>query len=141
MTNPLTASELAQLSTQVEEQLRELNSASVLTRASFSEPKSPPTDLPPKQRQAIEQHSDESAEHFLHKLSNQAKDILCSADSDLQKEYEIFGNLKKDELLEKLAGLLAVMGFSTGALQMLSVAVAVYILHIGLKTFSRKYCK
>ncbi len=59
----------------------------------------------------------------------------------MQKQYEIFGNLKKDELLDKLAGLIAAMSFAGVALQVLLVATAVYILHIGIKAFSDKYCK
>jgi hypothetical protein len=142
MTQHLTADLLTELSQQVEAQLQELDEmAPIAKRAKSSFSEKAPVELPPKQRQAIEENANEEANGFLTKFVNTAKSLLCSADSDLQKEYEVFGDLKKDTLLEKLAGVLAVMGFSGAALQMLTVAMAVYILHIGVKAFSNKYCK
>jgi hypothetical protein len=142
MTQQFTTEQLAQLSQQVDAQLQELNEmAPIMKRAKVQFSDKKPSELPPKQQQVIEENAKETAESFLQKFVNSAKSILCSADSDLQKEYEVFGDLKKDALLEKLAGVLAVMGFSGAALQMLTVAITVYILHIGVKTFSNKYCK
>ncbi|RKZ78948.1 MAG: hypothetical protein DRR19_25650 [Candidatus Parabeggiatoa sp. nov. 1] len=144
MTTHFTATELADLSAQVDAQLGELDNMVPTTMRgakSALPPDKPPTELPPKQRKDIEETAQEEADHFLVKLTDTAKHIFCNADSDLQKRYGMFGNLKKDELLEKLAGGIAVLGFSGIALHILSVAIAVYILHIGVKAFSSKYCQ
>jgi len=77
----------------------------------------------------------------LQKFAQTAKDVICEANSDLHKQYDTFGGLKKEEVLEKFASLLAVMGFSEVALNVLTVAITVYVLHIGIKRFSEKYCQ
>jgi hypothetical protein len=97
-------------------------------------------DLPHKQRKAIEDNTKKEAPSFLQEFADKAKEIICDAESDLRKEYDLLGEVDKVTLLERLAALFAVMGFSGIALQVLTVAVAVYIIHIGLKPFADKYC-
>jgi hypothetical protein len=60
-------------------------------------PNKPPDNLPPIQHQAIEEQSQENPETFLQKFANQqkAKNLICDADSDLRKQYDVFGALKK----------------------------------------------
>lgn len=100
----------------------------------------PDDDLPPNQRKAIEDNTQKEAPSFLQEFADKAKEMLCDADSDLRKEYEQFGEVDKVTLLERFAVLLTVMGFSGIGLQVLTVAVTVYIIHIGLKPFAEKYC-
>ncbi len=66
--------------------------------------------------------------------------MLCDAESDLRKDYDLLGEVDKVTLLERFAVLLTVMGFSGIGLQVLTVAVTVYIIHLGLKPFAEKYC-
>jgi hypothetical protein len=66
--------------------------------------------------------------------------MLYDADSDLRKEYTQFGEVDKVTLLERLAALLAVMSFSGIGLHVLTVAITVYIIHIGLEPFADRYC-
>ena len=148
MNHVLTTEELASLSAQVDDQLRELSQeyeeyTRGMTKGDtqmFSTPK-PDDDLPAKQRKTIEDNTQKEAPSFLEEFADKAKEMLCDADSDLRKEYEQFGGFDKVGLLEKMAGLLAVMGFSGMGLQVLAVAITVYIIHIGLKPFADKYCK
>ncbi|HAI68045.1 MAG TPA: hypothetical protein DCM38_01250 [Gammaproteobacteria bacterium] len=146
MSDIFTTEQLANLSAQVDEQLRDLGKGYALEVSKrgdtqlFSAPQ-PDDDLPPKQRKAIEDNTKKEAPSFLQEFADKAKEILCDADSDLRKEYEQFGGVDKVSLLERLAGLLAVMGFSGMGLQVLAVAITVYIIHLGLKPFADKYCK
>jgi len=135
MTQYLATEQLAKLSVQVEEQLAELKSSALLRG---SEDK---IEEFSKQRQAIEKATDEGADSFLQKFADKSKAVLCNANSDFQKQYEAFGGLKKDEVLDKFAALLAVSGFAGVALNILTVAITVYVLHIGIKKFADKYCK
>jgi hypothetical protein len=137
MTQYLATEQLVKLSAQVEAQLAELKS-SALSRKRGSEDN---IEELSKQRQAIEKTTEEDADSFLQKFADKSKELICNANSDLQKQYEAFGGLKKDEVLDKLAALLAVSGFAGVALDILTVAVTVYVLHIGIKKFAEIYCK
>ncbi|HIE02338.1 MAG TPA: hypothetical protein EYP59_18990 [Thiotrichaceae bacterium] len=145
MNHVFTTEQLASLSAQVDEQLRDLGKGYALEVSKrgdtqlFSAPL-PDDDLPPKQRKAIEDNTKKEAPSFLQEFADKAKEILCDADSDLRKEYEQFGEVDKVTLLERFAVLLTVMGFSGIGLQVLTVAVTVYIIHLGLKPFADKYC-
>jgi len=135
MTQYLTVEQLNDLSAQVDEQLADLESAAFMQKGLSDNLKQLP-----KQCKAIENIVKENIDSFLQKFAEKAKEVICHADSDLHKRYAVYGGLKKDEVLEKFAGLLAVMGFSGAALNILTVAIVVYVLHIGLKQFSEKYC-
>ena len=135
MTQYLATEQLAKLSVQVEEQLAELKSSALLRGSKDN------IEEFSKQRQAIEKTTEEDADSFLQKFADKSKEVLCNANSDLQKQYEAFGGLKKDEVLDKFAALLAVSGFAGVALNILTVAITVYVLHIGIKKFADKYCK
>ncbi len=132
----LTTEQLTQLSAQVEEQLAELKSSALLRKGEEDK-----IEAFSKQKQAIEKTTEEEADRFLQKFAKQSKEVICNANSDLHKQYESFGGLKKDEVLDKFAALLAVSGFSGVAVNVLTVAITVYFLHIGLKKFSEKYCQ
>ncbi|HEC84912.1 MAG: hypothetical protein DRR19_13975 [Candidatus Parabeggiatoa sp. nov. 1] len=145
MSDIFTTEELAALSAQVDEQLGELSEgyARGMKRGDTQLFSAAPQDddLPPEQRKAIEDKAHEKADTFLQTFADKAKEMLCDAESDLRKEYAMFGEIDKVTLLERFAALLAVMGFSGIGLQVLAVAVTVYILHIGLKPFADKYCR
>ena len=148
MSDIFTTEELATLSAQVDEQLRELSQHQSREEYAPGMKKGETQqfsvhqeeDFPPKQRKAIEDNAKKEAPSFLQEFADKAKEIICDADSDLRKEYTQFGEVDKVTLLERFAVLLTVMGFSGIALQVLTVAVAVYIIHIGLKPFANKYC-
>jgi len=53
--------------------------------------------------------------------------MLCDAESDLRKDYDLLGEVDKVTLLERFAALLAMMGFSGIGLQVLTIAITVYI--------------
>jgi hypothetical protein len=142
MTKIFTTEELKTLSAQVDQQLRELEIMPVAEAKSVTRQPQPPLDeLPPQQHQAIEEQVQENPKTFLQKFAHQAKALICNADSDLRTQYQLFGDLNKEETLEKFAGFLAVMGFSGTALKILTVAITVYVIRIGIQAFSKKYCQ
>ena len=142
MTQIFTIEEIKTLSAQVDEQLYELEITPVAEAKSITRQPQPPLDeLPPQQHQAIEEQVQENPNTFLQKFAHQAKALICNANSDLRKQYQLFGDLNKEDALEKFAGFLAVMGFSGIALQILTVAITVYMIRIGIQTFSKKYCQ
>jgi hypothetical protein len=143
MSDIFTKEELATLSAQVDEQLRELSEgyAPGMRKGETQQfGVRQDDDLPPKQRQDIEDNAHENADTFLQTFADKAKEIICDAESDLRKKYKWFGKVDKVVLLERFSVLLAVMGFSGIGLQVLAVAITVYIIHIGLKPFADKYC-
>ena len=143
MSNIFTTTELAALATQVDEQLRELSKgyAPDMKKGETRQfSVRTDDDFPPEQRKTIEDNTKKEARSFLQEFADKAKEILCDAESDLRKEYDLLGEVNKVTLLERFAALLAVMGFSGIGLQVLTVAVTVYIIHIGLKPFADKYC-
>ncbi|MDM8565874.1 hypothetical protein QUF74_09500 [Candidatus Halobeggiatoa sp. HSG11] len=145
MNNIFTTEELTALASQVDEQLRELSkySSDVSKRGDetqlFSVGKD--DDLPSIQRKAIEDKTSKKADSFLEEFADKAKEVLCDADSDLRKKYDMFGDADKVVLLERFAGFLAAMGFSGIALEVLLLAITVFVIHIGLTPFAKKYCK
>jgi len=143
MSNIFTTTELAALAAQVDEQLRELGKgyAPGMKKGETRQfSVRTDDDFPPEQRKTIEDNTKKEARSFLQEFADKAKEILCDAESDLRKEYDLLGEVNKVTLLERFAALLAVMGFSGIGLQVLTVAVTVYIIHIGLKPFADKYC-
>ena len=142
MTKIFTTEEIQTLSAQVDKQLHELEIMPVVQAKSVARELCPPLDeLPPQQHQAIEEQVQENPNTFLQKFAHQAKALICNADSDLRKQYKLFGDLNKEEVLEKFAGFLAVMGFSGMGLKILTVAITVYVIRIGIQVFSKKYCQ
>jgi len=102
MTMTLTTEQLVKLSAQVEEQLAELES-SALMRKDLADK----IEQLSKQRKAIEGIVKDNVDSFLQKFTEKSKGIICDANSDLHKQYDAFGGLKKDEVLDKFAALLA----------------------------------
>ncbi len=145
MSDIFTTTEIAALSAQVDEQLRELGKGYVLDDSKRGETQQfsvrTDDDFPPKQRKDIEDNTKKEAPSFLQEFAEKAKEMLCDAESDLRKDYDLLGEVDKVTLLERFAALLAVMGFSGIGLQVLTVAITVYIIHIGLTPFANKYCK
>jgi hypothetical protein len=145
MSDIFTTTEIAALSAQVDEQLRELGKGYALDDSKRGETQQfsvcTDDDFPPKQRKDIEDNTKKEAPSFLQEFAEKAKEMLCDAESDLRKDYDLLGEVDKVTLLERFAALLAVMGFSGIGLQVLTVAITVYIIHIGLKPFAEKYCR
>jgi len=141
MTDIFTAEELAAMSAQVDEQLSQLPKKAITSGPVRGEQEEAEEKLLEKQRKEIEDYTKENADIFLQKFGNKAKEVLCKEGEELNKQWQRWGDLRNEDVLEKLGTILAVMGFAKASLQMLAVAITVYLLRIGLNVFCDKYCQ
>ncbi|MDM8568581.1 hypothetical protein QUF50_03525 [Thiotrichales bacterium HSG1] len=137
-----TTEEIAVLSAQMDQQLQELRDQE---KSQFGASKSTsPIDneeqLLEKQRQQIAENTQEAPDTFLQKYGSQAKELLCKESSELSKQWQKWGDLRNEDVLEKLGSVLLIMGYSGAALHILTVAISVYVIRVGLNTFCEKYC-
>ncbi len=138
-----TTEEMTLLSAQMDEQLRELRDLEKQLKSGASKSGSSLADeelLLDKQRKEIKEIAKESPDSFLHKCGNKAKEILCQESSELSKQWQKWGDIRNEDVLEKLGSVLLIMGYSGAALQILTVAISVYVIRVGLNAFCEKYC-
>ena len=137
-----TTEEMTVLSAQMDEQLRELRDLENKFGASKSgsQPLDDKEQLLEKQRQLIADNTKESPDTFLHKYGNKAKDVICKESSELNQQWQKWGDLRNEDVLEKLGSVLLIMGYSGAALHILTVAMSVYLIRVGLNVFCQKYC-
>jgi len=138
-----TTEEMTLLSAQMDDQLRELHNLEKQVKSGASKSAAQPLDdeqLLEKQRQQIQENAQESPDTFLHKCGNKAKEFLCQESSELSKQWQKWGDIRNEDVLEKLGSVLLIMGYSGAALQILTVAISVYVIRVGLNAFCEKYC-
>jgi len=136
-----TKEEMAVLSAQMDEQLRELRDLETQLGAGKSaSPIDNEAQLLEKQRQQIAENTQEAPETFLRKYGNKAKDMLCKESSELNQQWKKWGDLRNEDVLEKLGSVLLIMGYAGVALHILTVAISVYVIRVGLNAFCEKYC-
>lgn len=135
MTTIFTPEKAAELSNQIDRQLQELKTQP------YSPTKLPetPPGFPVKQSQAIEEVTQEKPERFLQKFGRAAKSDLCEEGGLLNSQWKKWGDLNNTDVVDKFGVLLVAMGFSGAALEILVVAIAVTVIHIGIKAFCEDY--
>ena len=134
MPTPFTPEQLEDLCLRIDEQLDELRNSPFPDSGIKIDKKT--EELPertPKQWKAIVEVSGEDPQTFWQRFKLAAHHDLCEEGGVLNKQWQKWGDLSNKEVLRTLGAVLAAMGFTGNALQMLVVAVAVIILHIGLK--------
>ena len=94
--------------------------------------------IPAAQRQAIEQATGEPAQSFLARFRLAARDDICRPGGVLHTQWSKWQDLASKDLLKFLGGVLAGMGLSGNALALVAVALAVYLVHLGLEAFCRE---
>ncbi len=134
MSTPFAPDQLDTLSLHIDEQLKELPSTA--TCSGESKAVKEPKDLPertPQQWQIIGQITKEDPQTFWQRFKQAAHNDLCVEGGVLHKQWQKWGDLSNKEVLRTFGAVVAAMGFSGNALHMLVVALAVIVLHIGLK--------
>ncbi|MDP8963006.1 MAG: hypothetical protein M3O33_03280 [Cyanobacteriota bacterium] len=136
MTTVFTPEEINALSANIDSQLQELriDSASGTIKGDRQS-----DSLPTKQSQAIEEITKEKSKSFLKKFGRAAKTDLCEEGGLLNSQWKKWADLDNKDVIDKFVLILAPMGFSGAALEMLVVAVAVIVIHIGVKAFCEDY--
>jgi translation elongation factor EF-Tu-like GTPase len=129
--------ELAQLLTEVDQQLHEIKQISdSVVKSSESE------DLEirlAKQMKAIAQSTQEPSKTFLQKLHLAVKDDLCVEGGVLYGQWKKWGDLNNKDVLDKFGIVLTAFGLSGNKLAVVAVATTVIALHLGAKVFCEEF--
>ena len=134
MSNIFTSEQITTLSAQIDNQLRELK------QPSDSAHKGDNIYIVLwKQRQAIEQATQEKPDSFLKKFGQAAKSDLCEQEGLLNKQWQRWADLDNKDVLDKFGVVLVAMGFTGAILEILAVALAVMVINIGVKAFCQEY--
>ncbi|XOF35170.1 MAG: hypothetical protein ACL93V_07740 [Candidatus Electrothrix sp. YB6] len=132
MPAPFTPEQLEDLSLNIDEQLDELrNSPSPYSGTKASKESKELPDRTPKQWQAIAEVTEEEPQTFWQRFKLAAHKDLCEEGGVLHDQWQKWGDLRKESVLKSFGAILVAMGFSGNALQVLAVAVAVIVMHIG----------
>ena len=137
MTTIFTPEEIATLSTEIDHQLSEIRTKTVSYSKQGETEES--KDLPVKQSQVIEEITQAKTESFLKKFARAAKSDLCQEGGVLNTQWKKWADLNNQDVIDKFGIALVALGFSGNTLQILVVAVAVIVIHIGVKAFCENY--
>jgi hypothetical protein len=137
MTEIFTATEIDELSAEIDRQLQELRQLGIATYKSGDELE--PGGALSKQKESIESLTKEPMPSFLAKFGRAAKADICDKDGLLNQQWHKWGDLNNQDALERLGAVLVTMGFSGNVVSPLAVAAIVVIAHIGLKAFCEDY--
>ncbi|WP_310428658.1 hypothetical protein [Chamaesiphon sp. VAR_48_metabat_135_sub] len=137
MTEIFTATEIDELSAEIDRQLQELRQQGVAAYRSGDE--LDPGGALTKQKESIESLTKEPMLSFLAKFGRAAKADICDKDGLLNQQWHKWGDLNNKDALERLGAVLVTMGFSGNVVSPLAVAAIVVIAHIGLKAFCEDY--
>jgi hypothetical protein len=89
---------------------------------------------PKKQLDAIERATVEPAANFWARFKQAAWKDLCQEDGLLYQQWHKWKDLSNKDLVKFSYGILVGLGITGAALYVVIVAVAVIILHLGVKT-------
>jgi hypothetical protein len=137
MTEFFTATEIDELSAEIDRQLLELRQPGVAVYRSGDELES--GGALSKQKESIELVTQEPMESFLARFGKAAKSDICDQDGLLNQQWHKWGDLNNKDALERLGAVLVTMGFSGNAVSPLAVAAIVVLVQIGLKAFCEDY--
>ncbi|WPD20952.1 MAG: hypothetical protein SD837_12160 [Candidatus Electrothrix scaldis] len=132
MPTPFTPGQLDSLSLDIDIQLRELQSSD-FPYGDFKSDEEP-EDLPeraPEQWQVIAKVSKEDPQAFWQRFKQAAYSDLCEEGGVLNKQWLTYRDLSSRAVLESFGAILAAMGFAGNALEILAVALAVIVMHLG----------
>ena len=132
MPTPFTQEQLAELSTQIDQQLQQLREEPSPAFHKGSEPdKQEVGEQLPVQWQAIAKMTKEEPRSFWQRFKQAAHKDLCEEGGVLHTQWQKWGDLSNEAVLKSFGAVLAAMGFTGNALHMLAVALGVIVLHIG----------
>ncbi len=100
-----TTEEMTVLSAQMDEQLHALRDLEKHFKSGASKSGSQSLDeeqLLEKQRKEIKENAKESPDTFLRQCGNKAKEVLCKEGSELSKQWQKWGDIRNEDVLEKL---------------------------------------
>ena len=131
MTDPFTPEDIEQMSVEIDAQLRELGTPGT----GLSRGGSPEGALGAKQRKAIEAATGQDAMTFLARFKQAARKDLCEQGGVLYTQWSKWKDITNKDVLKSFGGVLVGMGLSGAPLQIAVVAIAVYVLYLGVQAF------
>jgi hypothetical protein len=132
--DPFTPEDIVKLSEEIDGQLRELGAPGT----GLARGRTPKQALAEKQKRAIEQVTGEEATSFLARFKNAARKDLCEKGGILHTQWTKWKDLANKDIVKTFGGILVGMGLAGSALQVAVVAIAVYVLYLGVEAFCRE---
>ena len=137
MDNIFTIEEIDGMSAEIDRQLRELGQPPSLEFKTGGTEET--ENLPVKQSQAIAEITQEDPNTFLKTFLAVAKSDLCEEGGLLYGQWKKWADLNNKDVIEKFTAILVALGFTGNTLPILVVAVAVIVIHLGVKTVCEYY--
>jgi hypothetical protein len=134
MDDPFTPDDVSKLSAEIDTQLRELGAPGT----GLARGRTPRQALGAKQKRAIEEATGEEAMTFLARFKAAARRDLCEKGGLLHAQWSKWKDIANRDVVKTFGGILVGMGLSGSALQIAVVAIAVYVLYLGVEAFCRE---
>jgi hypothetical protein len=131
MSDLFTPEEIERLTGEVNEQLRVL----AVEEPAFQRGKGAARPRAERQRKVIEQATGQDAATFLARFRQAARKDLCEKGGVLNKQWTKYRDLPSKSMLNTFGGILVGLGISGGALHIAVVAIAAYVLYLGVQAF------
>jgi hypothetical protein len=132
--DPFTPEDVEKLSAAIDAELRELGAPGT----ALSRGRTVKEALGEKQKRAIEEATGQEAASFLARFKSAARKDLCEKGGILHSQWAKWKDLANRDIVKTFGGILVGMGLSGGALQIAVVAIAVYVLYLGVEAFCRE---
>jgi hypothetical protein len=134
MDDLFTSRELDDLSAKIDEQLRALGSPGT----GLAKGRKAAQVLGEKQRRAIEEATSEDATTFLARFKHAARKDVCQPGGIIYTQWHKSKDVANKDLIKTFGPILVGMGLSGAALQIVVVAVVVYVLYLGIEAFCQE---
>lgn len=136
MVNPFDPPKIEALAAQIDREIAALGSVAPLAvQRSLEEPDAPLA----KYAAEIERVTGEPAGGFLRKFRRAAKADICEAGGVLNAQWQQWQDLASGDVVKNFGPVLVGLGFSGALLEVLVIATAVIVIHLGLKTFCEEF--
>jgi hypothetical protein len=131
MTEPITPDDITRLSAEIDCELL----APGTPGTGLARGETPEQALPEPQRRALKYATSEEAMRFLQRFKRATHQDLCEEGGVLYTQWQKWKHVSNKDLFGAIGPVLTAMGLMGGLLQTAAVAVAVYILYLGIQAF------
>jgi hypothetical protein len=132
MTDPFTDAELDTLAGQIDAELMTLGTPGTGLARSGGEAKGA---LSERHRGMIEKATGQNATTFLQRFKAAARKDVCEKGGVLHTQWQKWKDVTNRDVLKTFGGVLVGLGMSGAPLQIAVVAIAAYVLYLGIEAF------
>ncbi len=129
---------IARLSSNMDARLNELAASEKTAEVKWIHKEYLPTPMPEKELAEVEKAVTEAGQtpvSFWMRFKKAAHEELCEDGGLLNAQLKKFGDVSNEKVLTQFGTILAALGFSGGALQVLAFACGVAVVHVGVKAY------